>query len=660
MQMITASSNTTYTYALSTDGELIVTQDAYLPDQYRVDLGLNAPQDLYFDEFDILYIADYDPNGKEDPKIVIYDPSSGLVIDELKHPDFETPTGLSINGNGDLFVADPKAEKIFQFDSDLQFVKEITKPTSTAYTTSQFKPKKIAVDDNENIYVVAEGESNGILQLQTTGEFLGYFAINPVYYSPEERITKFFYDLVNQDYDEIKLPAPFSGVYVDDKGILYSTTSSSAITDRIKKHSTSGSNLFSGIYSRSEGATDIYVDNNGIIFSSSASEGYIDVYTKYGDFIFSFGGTSDDDIIGLYSQLESIAVNSKGDIYTVDSEKTYLLSYKATDYAKGIYEGLNLFEQGKYEESEAKWHEVLMLNQISKLGNNQLAKSYLYQSNYEMAAKHFQIAENREFYSETYWEIRNEWIQRNLGLIIILTVSLVVVYQALKQTNKKFGYLAPITTKFNQFKEIDIVSEFRFVREVIRHPRDGFYEIKKSRKGSLIVATTLLLLLFVAFLTNTAFKGFLFQITDVEDLNIYAIILGYFSIVLIFILSNYLITSINQGEGGLEKIYIQTTYSFVPLIIALLLSTFFTHILTLDESFFVGFTTMVGYIWTFALIFIGITEVQNYEVGDTVKSIILSIVLMAILAITIIFVQLMMTQIFDFVIVFFREVFGIV
>ncbi len=658
--VVHASSNTTYTYAQSTDGELIITQDAYLPDQYRVDLGLKSPQDLYFDEEDLLYISDYDPDNEGSARIVVYNTFSGLIEKEITYEEMINPSGLSITGNGDIYVADPRAEAIFHFDADGNFLESITRPEARAYTTEQFKPKKLAVDDNGNIYVVAEGESNGILQLSITGEFLGYFAINPVYYTTQERVTEFFYDVVGQEYDSIKLPSPFSNLYVDDKGILYSTTSSSNLSDLVKKHSTSGSNLFSGIYTRSTGVSDIYVDNSGIIFTSSESEGYIDVYTKYGDFIFSFGGTSDNDIIGLYSNLSSIAVNSKGDIYTVDSVQAYLLSYKATDYALGIYEGLDLFEQGKYEEAQAKWEEVLMLNQISKLGNDQLAKAYLYQGDYDMAAKHFEIAENRAFYSESFWEIRNNSIQDNLAITVILLVVFVVMYQSLKITNKKWHYLAPVGRRMKSFGNINLVSEFRFLKEVVRHPVNGFYEIKKERKGSLVVATTLLLVLFVAFLLNTAFKGFLYQLTDVEDLNIYAIILGYFSIVLIFILSNYLITSINQGESGIKKIYIQTTYSFIPLIFALFLSTIFTHILTLDESFFVSFTAIVGYIWTFMILFIGINEVQNYEFRDTIKSVLLSILLMAILAITIIFVQLMISQIFDFIIVVFREVFGIV
>jgi len=657
---VDATSNTTYTYALSSDNRLIITQNAYLPDQYRVDLGLFQPQDLFFDSNDLLYIADYDPGEDGSARIVVYNTTTGLIEKEITHPDFDTPSGIAITSDDTLYVADTNAERIFVFDANGDYVSEITRPDSRAYNTDRFRPKKLAVDNTGNIYIVAEGESSGILQLSKTGEFLGYFATNPVYYSIDELVKKFFYDLVGEDTNSIKLPATFTNVFVDQKGILYSTTSSEVLDDLMKKHSTSGSNLFSGIYTRSTGMTDIYVDKSGIIFTSSEKEGTIDIYTRYGEFIFSFGGTSDDDIIGLYSSLKSLAVNSEGDIFTIDSEKTYLLSYKATDYAKGIYNGLNLFEEGRYEQAAEQWQEVLMLNQMSKLGNNQLAKSYLYQEKFEEAAVHFELAENRSFYSETYWEIRNMWIQDNLGVIIVLLVGSFVLYQGIKLTNKKWKYLHPVQEKISKIKTTHWVEETLYLWYVVKHPINAFYEIKKERKGSVIVATGMLLLTFIGFLMNSAFKGFLYQLTDIEDLNIYAIILGFFSIVLIYILSNYLITSINQGESGIRKIYIQTTYSFLPLMLGLFTSTALTHILTIDESFFVSFLLVIGYVYTFSLLFIGINEIQNYEFRDTTKSLILTVILMVLVFITVIFIQLMFSQIFDFIIVVFREVFGIV
>ncbi len=653
-----ASSNTTHTYSLSTKGELIITQDAYLSDQYKLNLGLLSPQDLFFDSDDLLYIVDYDAGGDASKaRIVIYDPTIGSIVDQITHPDFLTPTGIAINAEDHLFVADPQANKIFHFDDEGQHVQTIERPESRAYVASQFKPKKIAVDDNANIYVVGEGDPNGVLQLSYSGEFLGYFASNDVYYSPEERIRKFFYDLFGQEMGGVKLPSPFSNVFVDRKGILYSTTSSQTMENRLKKHSTSGSNLFSGIYNRTEQMTDVYVNRDGIIFTSSVSEGYIDVYSKYGDFIFSFGGTSDEDIIGLYSSLESIAVNSRGEIYTVDSEQGYLLSYMPTDYAKGIYRGLNLFEEGQYDEAAEQWEDVLMLNQISKLGNDQLAKCYMYQEDYDQAATHFELAENREFYSDTYWEIRNLWIQDHLSMIFILMGGFAVFVVALKIINRKYHIFTPIGHVLGQAKKKMFFRELSFMKKIIKNPGNSFYEIKKGSKGSMSMALLMLFTLFAVFLINSAFKGFLFQMTAVEDLNLFAIIFGYFSIVLAFVFSNYLITSINRGESGLKKIFIQTTYAFPPLIIGMLLSTLLTHIVTLDEAFFVGFTLFLAYAYTFILLLTGITEIQNYEFKDTLKSLLLTLLLMIILTISVLFVQMMFSQIVDFIVVVFREVF---
>lgn len=171
------------------------------------------------------------------------------------------------------------------------------------------------------------------------------------------------------------------------------------------------------------------------------------------------------------------------------------------------------------------------------------------------------------------------------------------------------------------------------------------------------MALLMLFTLFAVFLINSAFKGFLFQMTAVEDLNLFAIIFGYFSIVLAFVFSNYLITSINRGESGLKKIFIQTTYAFPPLIIGMLLSTLLTHIVTLDEAFFVGFTLFLAYAYTFILLLTGITEIQNYEFKDTLKSLLLTLLLMIILTISVLFVQMMFSQIVDFIVVVFREVF---
>lgn len=55
---VSASQATSYSYTLDDEGELVRTQDAYLPDRTITDLGLQNPEDMVIDENNLVYIAD--------------------------------------------------------------------------------------------------------------------------------------------------------------------------------------------------------------------------------------------------------------------------------------------------------------------------------------------------------------------------------------------------------------------------------------------------------------------------------------------------------------------------------------------------------------------------------------------------------------------------
>ena len=57
-KQVCASQATSYTYTLDENGYFVRTQDAYLPDKTITTLKLSAPQDLFIDKNNMLYIAD--------------------------------------------------------------------------------------------------------------------------------------------------------------------------------------------------------------------------------------------------------------------------------------------------------------------------------------------------------------------------------------------------------------------------------------------------------------------------------------------------------------------------------------------------------------------------------------------------------------------------
>jgi len=643
----------TPTYTTSADGDLIRTNEAYRTNQYQSELGLVGPADLYFDKNDDLYIVDsqyIDPvDDTLKGRIAIYDIETQTITRQLQHPDFVSPSGVFVSEDLDIYVADPGASTIFIFDSDFNLLNAYGKPDSLAYDLDIFKPTKVAADKSGNIFALVEGGFGGIVQLSEEGKFIGYFSSNSVIFTDTELVRKFFYDLIGRDFKVVKTPPPFSNIFVNDESIVYSTTASSSSYGRIKKHNTRGVDTLGNELS-SEQLTDIYVDTNGIIYTSSAI-GEISVYTRYGDFIFTFGSgnSTDGDIVGVYSNLVSLAVSSEGEIFTIDSEKAYLLSYTKTEYSELIYTGLRLFDEGDYDASTEVWNEVLVHNQMSKIAYDQLAKTYMFQQDYESAMEYFKLSKNREFYSQAYWEVRNEQIQNVFPIILSSILGLTFFYIVYKVVDAKTSKIENFKKKVRDKLSNKHVKELLYAKHILMKPNDGFYQIRKNRINGLIAPTFFMLLGFVAYVWYTTSKGFLFQLVDVENINIMALTLGYFTLFGGFVVTNYLVTSITDGIGGIKKIYISTAYAIIPYALALIIATTLSHVATLDESFFVSFTVMLGALWSGLLLFLGSTLIQNYDGRITFKSFMFTLLLMIIIIIIVLFLQLMISNIVDFI-----------
>ncbi len=646
---VNSSSATTYTYAIDKKGNFVVTQDAYLPDRTILDLGLDSPEDIFIDQDDNVFIAD-----TRNRRIVVYDPSTNTVLYEITHDEFSSPRGIFITEDNELYVADSIAEAVFRFTIDGTLIAKYTKPTSPSFEASSFNPKKIAVDNQNNMFIIAEGVFDGIIQLSDSGEFLGYFATNKVILSPRQMLENAIFSEEQMEQTGDRNPISFSNVFVDENGLKYSTSLGEGI-ENLKKHNTDGtSNIESGFRFDLE-LVDVYTDNYGIIYTASHT-GFISIFTSDGAFIFTFGANTDDeDVAGLYSELSSIAVDSTGRIWTLDSEKAFLQSYTATDYSQTIYSALTLYKNGKYADAVAEWEEVLKLNQLSVLAHNEIGRNLYSQGEYEESMGHFILSGNRELYSQSFWEVRNVSLQQKLPVFILGLMLFTVLYYTVKYTNRKYQYLASPAGKIKKVGEIKIINDVLYMFNLIKHPLDSFYYIKKKEKGSYKGATIIFGMFFVAYLINTTSKSFIYQLVEAADMDLNAIVLGFFAIAALFIVSNYLVTSINDGEGSLGEIYKGVMYSLLPLMVAYLVTTFLSYYFTYNELFMLQLVLMIGMGWTTLLIFLAVQELHNYTISNTIKSLLLTFLFMIIFAILFAFVQIMGDQLIQFVIGLVKE-----
>lgn len=644
-----ASQATSYTYTFDEKGYYTRTQDAYLPDRTITDLGLVTPDDLFVDDNNILFVAD---SGNR--RIVKYDIDNAKVIGILENESLQNPKGVFVTKAGDIYVADPTAKSVFRFNKEFKLIERFDKPDAPSFSETKYEPIRVAVDNIGNMYIVGEGVYNGVIQLAHTGEFLGYFTVNKTKLTLIQAVQNFILSKAQLSKLVDRVPTTFSNVFISREGVVYTTTMGTNI-DGIKKHNTSGANMFKEIVPSWDSLTDVYVDEQGIIYTSVAN-GYIGIYSSDGELIFEFGSyVTDLDVAGLYSSLPSVAVDKNRYIWTVDGDKGYLQSFKPTDYALMVYSSMGLYEQGLYEESLTKWTEVLRLNQMSVLAHNGVGKAYLRAEKYEEAMTHFKVAGNRTYYSEAFWEVRNNWIQNYLSYFFIGFLVLIAAISIAKVIDKK--------KRIKYFKnkckdvcmQVPILKDVLYAVKVPKQPMDLYYYIRKGRRGSVLGASIIYILFFVVYMLYQTSKGFIYQFEAIEDMDMKAIIIGFFAILLLFIICNYLVTSINDGDGSFKQVYMIPAYGSIPAMTMLLTITIISHSMTYNESFLLTILKVIGITWTLITIFLGLMTVHDYTFKETVVSLILTVLFMIIAAIMLLVIIIMWEKLWQFLLTIGKE-----
>lgn len=637
-----AEEATSYTYMWDEEDGWFRTQDAYLPERTVTELGLKNPGDLYIDENNMLYIAD---TGNK--RILQYDIRKGQVAAVVESAELSSPSGVFVTEEGELYVADPGAKAVLVFDQNFDLVKKFEKPSAPIFADANFEPKRIAVDGGGSMYIISEGVYNGVIQLANTGEFLGYFAVNDANLTFSERLQRLLFTRAQLANLTDANPAVFSNIFVDRSGVVYTTTSG-VNTNGMKKHSTNGGNMFKSDVWSNNTLTDVYVDVNGLIYTCG-TEGYIEVYSRNGELVFEFGSyVTNSDVAGLFTRLTSIAVDRDGYIWALDGNKGYLQSFKPTEYASTVYNAMNLYEAGHYEAAMEQWNAVLTLNQMSTLAHNGVGKAYLHAEEYELALEHFEIANNKDMYSEAFWEVRNTWLQHNLGQIIIALVIVWILWKVigLMDREDKIGDLREAVSGW--MHRAPVIGDLLYACKTCRHPMDCYYEVRKNRQGSVLTATILYAVFFIVFMLYQTCKGFIYQKVSVEDMDISSIVLGFFLLLGLFIVCNYLDTSIHDGNGSFRQIYIVPAYGLIPVIVATALVTVVSYGLTYNESFLLTVILMVGIVWSVVSIFIGLQTIHQYEFGETVRSLIMTVVFMVIIAVIGIILSIMWDSLYRF------------
>lgn len=653
---IEADTGVRYNTYTTSNNRLVRTQTAYVSLSSRDEIygeAIGVPTDLYIDDSNNVYISSTNSTGDEG-KIIKFNLESEEVT--ILADDFLIePTGIFVNEEGYIFVADKTAGKVYKLDQTGNVLLEFVKPTSPLYGTDEFRPKKIVSDSRGNVYVLNNG-SKGLLQYTKDGEFLGYFGTNNIDPSLRTVLQYMFFTDEQRDNLFAISPPEISNVAIDNRGLIH-TVSLGVEGHGVKRLNISGQNLLPEMYNDTN-LVDIYVGPIGNIYVISA-DGYIAEYDIEGNLLFLFGGQDvSNQISGLFNVPSSIAVDSKYNIYVLDEANEEIQIFMPTEFSNLVHEALSFYQDGKYLESKEPWEQVLKMNDLFDLAHKGLGNAYYSMEEYENALDEYYNSYNRSGYSDAFWEVRNMWLLENIGIVLAILFVVMVVYVVNIKLHFMTHVTKPIKKGIKLLREKSrMIDEILYVFTYLRHPSDSTFYIKRKNRVGLGSAAILLVLYFLIYVVYIYNLGFLFNYRVIADINIVEELLTIFLPIVLFIVANYLIGSIRDGEGSFKAVFVTTVFSLSPIFIALPIITALSHVLTYNESFLISFITNVSIGVTVIYFFFMVKETHYYGVKDTIASIFISFFTMVMMLLGTFIVYILLSELGTLLLDIVMEVF---
>ncbi len=635
------------TWTQGPGGYVVDTQTAYSAEEV-LNYSLSTPEDFYIADDQTMYICD---TGNSRIVTVSPDGSVGEYTDE----NLNAPTGIHV-ADGHIYIADRGAQKVWIYSMDFQLERYIEKPTEAIFgANTNFVPVKLITDARGNLYVVSEGSTAGLMQFNPQGDFLGYFGSNSTNNTFKMILQRTFFTEEQLNKLFKNTPPSVTNVGIDSQGLIYTVTSGESITEPIKKLSISGLNLFDDMVVAGS-YVDVDVDGDGNTFSVT-TEGTIYEYDSNGNLLFAFGGRdSDRERVGILREPAAIEVTDDGQLYVLDRGMGCIVHYEATEFARTVHEGIAMYNDGLYAESQETWEEIRKMNSSFVMAYEALAQADYKNQNYASALSNYRIAENKEGYSQTYWVYRNEWLQNNLGLTVVIIIALCIVWGVIRAIDRRKHILDPVRRVKKKILNVRLISQICFVGKMMKKPSDAYYEMKFKGRASIASATVLYIWLIILQFTDIYVVSYLFNTSNPWRISLFSEIMWVVAPVFLFIACNYLVSTITEGEGKVRDLYCGTIYALTPYLVFALPLQILTHALTLNEGFIYQFAMFAVIAWCVVLFVMMIKEIHDYSLSKTFKNLAVTAFTIALFLLAGFILWLLYGQLRDFIISLIQEV----
>jgi hypothetical protein len=194
-----------------------------------------------------------------------------------------------------------------------------------------------------------------------------------------------------------------------------------------------------------------------------------------------------------------------------------------------------------------------------------------------------------------------------------------------------------------------------WVKHAVTHPVEGFEDMRWKKSGSLKIAFGIVFMLFLSQIASERLYGFQFFASYDKVFNIIPYIVQSVVLFGAWVVGNWSICTLLDGEGTMRNICIYSAYALVPYIAQRFLNVLLSHFLIRDEFVFMQAIKIIGTGWTIILLFSAIKSVHQYSFGKPVFAIILTIAAMLIMLVLLVLLLALIQHIYVFAYTIYTE-----
>lgn len=624
---VAAATGESYTYNVRNEVQRV-------PDPYQAvqtvgaDLLMNAPQDMVVNN-EWIYILD---SGNH--RIVVLDRQYAFKREiRFQKDGKEYPTddlsGIWVDNDQTILVVDHGSKMILRLSMQGEVLREYPRPEGDIQAAGKdYQPNKVLTDGSGTIFVLCDNEYRGLMMMTPEGVFDSYFGPLRIGVSANLLKDMFWRNFMTDEQIESSwqyVPGEYMNMTIDSKGFLYAVRGQTTnMGELVRKLNPAGDNVldYTGDFGDANmGAATptsfnaVTVDDKGFISALDSAHNRIFQYSPEGELLYIFGGEGVQN--GTFTHPVDIDVNGE-DLLVLDRDTACMTVLRCREFGAKVRQATNLYRQAAFKEAGLLWRQVLQQNGRYQPAYVGCGKVYEAAGEYQKAMEYYHLGGSRRNYSMAFKKYRTAVLREHFAWIAAGVLVLVAALMVLGYLRRKGKILAGVSLEHG--------GKLRYVGYILRHPIEGYSELRYNGKYSLRYANIIVLLWFFVSCLNYNYNGFLFNPNTPSRFNIFVVLASTVGVLALFALVNWLLSTFFEGKGRFKEVWIGLSYAMLPLLFTGILELILSNCMTLEENFFIGALQVIGFSWMLIMGFFALSGIHQYRFKWNILSILATVV----------------------------------